>query len=387
MIPSDVATRLQLPADAAVSRAPTVQQVTNALADLIPGQRVLAEIQALLPTGAYRALINQRDVTLALPFSAKAGDSLELEVIENEGKLALAVVSRKGEASAATATERPAVETTLSRTGNFIAGLLGKNEDGESAKPTPLNANQPIAAAPPAKGSDLVPLLKQAITQSGMFYESHQAQWVISRLPTEVLLAEPQGKHSQPIAVANNLPPGAAAPSHGTASAPSVIPAGTTIATVPTEPADKSLQVVTTEGSRPAPQTLPAGQIVAPDLVPLVQQQLEALANQTYVWHGQAWPGQPMQWEIEEDGRRNDAGEPDAQTQWQTRLTLTMPELGEVRASIRLTGGELTLNLSAEKNTAAMRLANGGDQLRTQLEAAGLSISGFTVGRHEPTQG
>ena len=64
-----------------------------------------------------------------------------------------------------------------------------------------------------------------------------------------------------------------------------------------------------------------------------------------------------------------------------------MPELGEVRASIRLTGGELTLNLSAEKNTAAMRLANGGDQLRTQLEAAGLSISGFTVGRHEPTQG
>ena len=54
MIPSDVASRLQLTADAAVSRAPTVQQVTNALADLIPGQRVFAEIQALLPTGAYR---------------------------------------------------------------------------------------------------------------------------------------------------------------------------------------------------------------------------------------------------------------------------------------------------------------------------------------------
>ena len=388
MIPSDVAARLQLTADAAVSRAPTVQQVSNALADLIPGQRVLAEIQALLPTGAYRALINQRDVTLALPFSAKAGDSLELEVVENEGKLALAVVSRKGEASATPAAERPAVETTLSRTGNFIAGLLGKGEDGESAKPTPLNANQPIAATPPAKGSDLVPLLKQAITQSGMFYESHQAQWVVSRLPTEALLAEPQGKFSQPTAAAH-VPATADASPHGT-SATTVAAAPTSAAATPaaTEAAEKPLPVLAADSSRAAPQPLlPPGQLVAPDLVPIVQQQLEALANQTYVWHGQAWPGQPMQWEIEEDGHRNAAGEPDAQTQWQTRLTLTMPELGEVRASIRLSAGELALNLSAEGNAAAVRLADGGDQLRTQLEAAGLSLSGFTVGRHEPAEG
>ncbi|TXG86783.1 MAG: flagellar hook-length control protein FliK, partial [Rhodocyclaceae bacterium] len=130
MIPSDVVSRLQLTADAAVTRVPTPQQVTDALADLVPGQRVLAEIQALLPNGAYRALINQRDVTLALPFSAKAGDSLELEVVESEGKLTLAVVARKDEAGAAALqSERPAVETTFSRTGNFIAGLLGRGED------------------------------------------------------------------------------------------------------------------------------------------------------------------------------------------------------------------------------------------------------------------
>ena len=118
MIPSDVASRLQVTADAAVSRVPSVQQVSDVLADLVPGQRVLAEIQVLLPNGAYRALINQRDVTLALPFAAKAGDSLELEVVDNDGKLALAVVARKlGQSDASAGGERPAVETTLSRTG------------------------------------------------------------------------------------------------------------------------------------------------------------------------------------------------------------------------------------------------------------------------------
>ena len=198
MIPSDVAARLQLTADAAVARAPTVQQVSDALADLVPGQRVLAEITSRLPTGAYRALINQRDVTLALPFSAKAGDALELEVVDNGGRLMLAVVARKeaepggGQAPV----NRPAAETILSRAGSLISGLMAKPEDGEPAKPAQLNANQPIANAPPARGAELVPLLRQAITQSGMFYESHQVQWATNRLPVEALLVQPQGRLS-----------------------------------------------------------------------------------------------------------------------------------------------------------------------------------------------
>ena len=39
-----------------------------------------------------------------------------------------------------------------------------------------------------------MPLLKQAITTSGMFYESHQAEWVEGRYSKEQLLQEPQGK-------------------------------------------------------------------------------------------------------------------------------------------------------------------------------------------------
>lgn len=422
MIPSDVAYRLQLPADAAVSRTPTAQQVSNVLADLSPGQRVLAEIQALLPTGAYRALINQRDITLALPFSAKAGDTLELEVVESGGRLALAVITRKDAADATPRGERPAVETTLSRAGNFIAGLLGRGEDGDAAKPATLNANQPIATTPPAKGSDLVPLLKQAIAQSGMFYESHQAQWVGSRLPIEALLAEPQGKFSLPRSdmqpgTAPQRTPGATpqattgpTPQVTTGAAPEISPSAERLAIPdaglqkpaslspgaanPVNPAilaasSDGIAPATTDASNTARQTsvLPSGQIVAADLLPLVQQQLEALANQAFAWQGQVWPGQQMKWEIAEDGHRNAEGEPDASTQWQTRLTLSMPELGEVRAVLRLREGDISLMLSTDDNDAASRLSGGGEALRTQFESAGLTLSGLSIGRHERTEG
>ena len=45
-------------------------------------------------------------------------------------------------------------------------------------------------------------MLKQAITQSGMFYEAHQAEWVEGRLAKATLLQEPQGKLSSPAAFA-----------------------------------------------------------------------------------------------------------------------------------------------------------------------------------------
>ena len=389
MIPSDVATRLQLTADAAVARAPTVQQVSDALADLVPGQRVLAEITSRLPTGAYRALINQRDVTLALPFSAKAGDALELEVVENGGRLMLAVVARKeaepggGQAPV----NRPAAETILSRAGSLISGLMAKPEDGEPAKPAQLNANQPIANAPPARGAELVPLLRQAITQSGMFYESHQVQWATNRLPVEALLVQPQGRLS-PALLAQE---GATAGPQGSAQAVQNPQPANAASMQRSGATDTPANTVETARPSTTAATIAAStQAVAPDTVPIVQQQLEALATQTYVWQGQAWPGQTMRWEIEEDARHRESGEsgePDVEAQWQTRLTLTMPLLGEVRAAVRLSGSEITLGLISDNDEAAVRLSSGGDALREQMAAAGLDLASFVVSRHERTEG
>jgi hypothetical protein len=184
---------LQPAADIALRPAPPAQEITDKLSGLVAGQRLLAEIQSLMPNGSYRALINQRNVTLALPFAAKSGDTIELEVTESDGKLTLAVVATAGSESGRD--EGGSAATSLSRTGQLISNLLGGPRDGKGGPVAlPLNGNQPIATSPPTDAQELLPLLKQAITTSGMFYESHQAEWVEGRYSKEQLLQEPQGK-------------------------------------------------------------------------------------------------------------------------------------------------------------------------------------------------
>ena len=66
---------------------------------------------------------------------------------------------------------------------------------------------------------------------------------------------------------------------------------------------------------------------VPEELRPLVQQQLDAVATQRMAWHGEVWPGQSMDWQIEPDERRSDAGTADAERGWTTSLRLVTPRL------------------------------------------------------------
>lgn len=361
MIPADVASRLQLAADPALRPVAPAQEIADKLSGLTAGQRVLAEIQTLLPNGTYRAIINQRDVTLALPFAAKAGDSLELEVVDSDGKLTLAVVSKPLGEAAKTSLE--SVPTTLSRTGQLISNLLGNNSEGKSGTiPTPLNGSQPIASSPPSTAQDLLPLLKQAITQSGMFYESHQAEWVDGRMDKASLLQEPQGK----LAPHNTLAP---TPSGDRLVASSLGPDAAQTLSTASDAASKS--------SAATPQSPPQ---VASQLAPLVQQQLEALATQNFSWQGQVWPGQEMRWEIEEERARREQASDETASNWQTRLRLTLPNLGEVDAQIRLQGNQITLALSAGDTGTQELLRTSTDTLRSQLDGAGLMLASVGVG-------
>jgi hypothetical protein len=122
MIPADAVSRQQASADVTLRPVAPTQQLTDKLSDLVAGQKVMAEIQSMLPNGTYRALINQRNITLALPFSAKSGDTLELLVTESDGKTSLAVVSHQQANEGKTA--RDAVSTTLIQTGKLIGQLF-----------------------------------------------------------------------------------------------------------------------------------------------------------------------------------------------------------------------------------------------------------------------
>ena len=375
MIPADVAGRLQVSADAALRPVAQTQEIADKLSGLVAGQKVMAEIQAMLPNGTYRAMINQRSITLALPFSAKSGDSLELQVTENDGKLALAVLSRQDGSAGKAGAE--SVSATLSRTGQLISSLFaGTNRaQGRDAHAVPLNGNQPIATAPPNTAQDLLPLLKQAITQSGMFYESHQAEWVEGRLPKAALLQEPQGKLSSPTAFASAL-----AEEQGVSQNQPRASTGepAVAARITADLAQSSNTSV--EGSKAAiAQSQTSGQVVAPQTQPLVQQQLEALATQNFSWQGQVWPGQEMRWEIDEDATRSEQDGEDSAPRWSTRLHLTLPNLGEVDARIRLEGNSIAISMTADSAGTRTLMRVSSSALRSQLDEAGLTLASMGV--------
>ncbi len=442
MIPPDVASSLRhiLPDQHAATSAQNqpvaaAQKIADVLSNLVPGQRVLAEIQALLPNGTYRAIVAQRDITLALPFSAKAGDTLELEVSENDGKVTLAFVANRssGEQAGKLATS---AATTLSQTGKLITDLLGGiGEQGKRASPAPLNGNLPLVEDFPDQAENLAPILKSALTKSGVFYEAHQARWVAGDLPTAALKQEPQGRFSTtplpagvsklavstPLAGQNITASSTAAPSvvyvlpssSSVAPALSEAPAATnsansadpanpaTVATLkpgeqPATPGNAAVDVnlaaknaeaaktantlastATTAQSQPASSP---GNPIPRDLVPIVQQQLDALATQNYAWQGQIWPGQQMQWEIGENPDNGRSADSDAIARWQTRLKLSLPMLGGINAVLRLNpAGEVGITVTADSASSETRLRENGALLSRQMEAAGLNLTQLRV--------
>jgi hypothetical protein len=425
MIPPDVASSLRqiLPDQQAATNAQTMpvaaaQKIADVLSKLVPGQRVLAEIQALLPNGNYRAIVAQREITLALPFSAKAGDSLELEVAENDGKVTLAFVANRSSGEQAGKLGDSA-STTLSQTGKLIGDLLnGISDQGKRAAPAPLNGNLPLVDDFPDQAANLAPILKDALTKSGVFYESHQARWVAGELPTSALKLEPQGKFSitLPTFTGNAAPPAISAGAASSTSAGEAVtiasgaspddaatnsPSATIKQDEPgkqnatatsnaavdgnltakTTDAGKALNVVTNaQAATQSSQSSAPANAMPRDLVPIVQQQLDALSTQNYAWQGQIWPGQQMQWEIGENPDNGRSAENEAIARWQTRLKLALPMLGGIDAVLRLNpAGEVSVTVTADSASSETRLRESASALSRQMEAAGLNLTQLLV--------
>ena len=87
MIPGDLASRLRMLTEASffsgepsVANVARVKPISGQLPDFTPGQRIVASLQTAHPDNTYQAQVDGREITLALPRSVKAGDTLELIV-------------------------------------------------------------------------------------------------------------------------------------------------------------------------------------------------------------------------------------------------------------------------------------------------------------------
>lgn len=321
--------------------------------DWAPGQSLQARVASKLPDG--RALIEVEgtlfQVRLPERIDAPVGQRLALTVVR-AGPEPTFLLQRTPDMQAGPTS---ATEVRLSNLATRVASLLGAPA-GTTASPVTQSA--PLLSAPPSSGGALVAPLRQAFETSGMFYESHQAEWVGGKRPLETLRQEPQARIAREV---SNQRPALAGP-----------------AMTHVEP-----DVIRTDQGGAAPATSRAGPhadlaALPPGLAGIVDRQLDALSTQQIVWQGQVWPGQSMQWQVEEREAGREADE--AQSRWRTHLRLELPRLGAVAARLDLTGDTLRLVVDANGGDAIVASLRAGEgELARMLEARGLRLDGFQV--------
>ncbi len=227
-------------------------------------------------------------------------------------------VPERREVTALLLAKEPAVdlELELGSTAQMLSRLATSaaadgTEFAAITTPVPLS-DQPGNAARVAAG------LRDAIGTSGLFYESHLADWVDGAGAKENLLREPQAALAQPAAPHSPL---------------------------------------------------------APQAESLVQRQLDVLENRAALWQGQAWPGQPVEVRIAEEEPRRDDATPDAAPAWQASVRLTMPGLGEIQARVALSGRQARLGIHAADQASAERICDARGDLARSLGQQGLTLA------------
>ncbi len=294
------------------------------------GQILQAQLVAELPNGRSLIDVEGVHVDVKLPLPARVGETLELEVLALEPRLTFSWLGRD------TGAQRDAVSVSASF--RQLAAVLehlsaeapGRSSTRALAAPAPSPAGEPEAASPaavraapllsspPVDTAQFAERLKTALTRSGLFYESHQAQWLAGERPIADLMQEPQA-------------------------------------------ALKS-----------------TNEAVHPQTVPIVQQQLTVLDTGQIVWVGEAWPRQSLEWRIEEEGR-HEASDGETPAAWKTSLRLTLPQLGDVTATLSIRGDDVRLAFADLNPDAAGAVNAGRPALHTALANAGLRLSDFVV--------
>ena len=224
----------------------------------------------------------------------------------------------------ALAGDTPAPE--LSTTARAISSVLSQAESVPGA-PLALVGKTPLMAAPGADPAQVAQKLRDTVGSSGLFYESHVAEWAEGKRPLASLLLEPQMQKAAP-------------------------------------------------GETPRTGTdLASAQ--------LINLQLHTHEQARVQWQGEAWPGQKMQWDISQDapeGQQHAGTEGDEEaTAWRSNVRFQFPLLGDLAAHVVLQGGRVAIQLQAGSETSADTLRQHAARLEASLDAAGWPLSSLTI--------
>jgi hypothetical protein len=305
-----------------------------------PGQQLPLTLVALTPrptfqveTGSGPAFAEAAPAPGEGAHAQPAGPSPALAYLEGKDASAQsAALARSSALLAQTRTPAPlsggdskgGANMSISPAGKLLGEVIAAAQKAAASDGTAAGAavgRTPLLAAPSLEPGQIAAALQQGLDKSGLFYESHVAEWAQGARTLGELGAEPQ---------ARGMP----------------------------DPLD-------------------------PNTAQLINQQLTAQEQGRVAWQGQLWPGQDLHWEIERDapeGKREDGdGDGEARPGWQSRLRLRFAGLGEVSAQVVLSGDQLHIRLDALEPHAGARLDAERARLAAALEAAGTPLATLAI--------
>lgn len=276
-------------------------------------------VQNRLQNGNARVLIAGQLLQMQLPENIQSGNKIELVFITREPQLKFMLLPLGAE------NHTP----NISATGRLL-GLLAQDAMQSISTKVSLNTT-PIVVNPVKNSTQLPGLLHKALTQSGLFYESHLAKWVTGNYTLAQLQQEPQSKL-------------------------------TTIATMTNSASSNTDMTIHTQS------------------LSLVQQQLSALETGHLIWQGEIWPNQRMAWVISEHASDNhDQTTGELSSSWQMQLNLTLPRLGEVTAHIVCHCNNMQIRLITSASETAEFLRINQVSFADAITSAGLSVQSVDI--------
>ncbi len=288
---------------------------------LEPGQKIEGTVLSKISDGLFKVQVAGQNLQMRLSGDIRIGGAVKLEVLTVKPGVTFSQLASTSPLSTA---------EVIGSTARLLSNLTEHSLE----KPVVQQlGSKPVFEAEQI-GQDtqlLAAELRDALGKSGLFYESHQAQWVRGERSIAQLREEPQN----------------------------ILLGKTSADAAPFVQQD-------------------AAQPIARELIHLVQQQLHTLEQHHLVWTGQVWPGQQMQWEIQGQPERQ-SGQTEDQRQWSTEMELALPGLGDIHARLVFSKSGLRLNLRAADEATSALFTRALPDLKNALSDAGIALASAAV--------
>jgi hypothetical protein len=353
------------------------QEVSERLAQIAIGRQVRAEVLALFEDGTSLVRVENATARMLLPAGAKVGDQLSMAFVAREPRPTFLLLPQEGDSTPA----------SLSSAGRLVSQLMQQARD--AGAPTAIQPRTPLLSTPAASlnTETVAGALYQSVELSGLFYESHMQEWISGSRSLTDLQREPQASLPPPPSNPQTHSPlkdlGHADLTKLVADMKEIGNGASVLAKLISDAQSQSQasnapSVDAAVIARPE-SPLPA---IQPEAAQIINQQLNTLEQQRIQWQGELWPGQRMEWEITEDSPQGRSGET-PEPSWSSKVRFHLPTLGEISATVKLTGDRVHVQVDTADDKAANTLRTERPALAEALAAAGSPMESFLVKRHE----